>query len=175
MLVFVTLSLLIISPLTCTSFYIIYTDESPSYICVNPLLLDAAEKLPTTQKALSILCSPLPASMRLDPSPTSTTTTTSLGGGTAGGTGDGGKDKPVPVPPVDILEAIKIAVEKWEIEVEEGEIVAGELIKEGDDMIVTKSITTNHTTTNNNTNTSDNNNGNSNGNGNSNVVNYIEE
>ena len=144
-------------PLTCISYYIavLNTDESPSYICVNPLLLDAAEKLPTTQKALSILCSPLPASMRLDPSPT--TTTSGVGGG-------GGKDTPVPVPPVDILEAIRSAIEMWEIEVEKGKIESGENIIES--VIVSYISNTNHTAY---YNTTDNNNNVSN------VVSYIEE
>jgi hypothetical protein len=67
-------------------------DESPAFICPSSLLLDAAEYLPDSLVSLSKLQSPLPPSMRpLGPSAPDSAR-----------------------PPVDLVAAIKVALEGWE-------------------------------------------------------------
>lgn len=84
------------------SFYTYTVDESPVYICPASLLLDAAERLPTTLSALNILISPLPHSMRPNRA------------AKADNNNNNGSTVDISYEPVDLIAAVVSAVEEWD-------------------------------------------------------------
>lgn len=75
------------------------SDESPGYICPASLLLDAADRLPTTIQELLILTCPLPHSMREGSNNASSTISCA--------------DSTSHVGPVDLPAAVSAALDVW--------------------------------------------------------------
>ena len=118
-------------------------DESPAYICPSSLLLDAAEYLPGSLAALSKLQSPLPSSMRTGPTGTDSS-------------------------PVDLLAALRTALERWEGHLRKLALAGNSVSKSGSNRNSSGDNNSNSTSNRNSTTTTSSSSSNSNNNNNNN-------